>query len=261
MKEVNQENNVLDEEYLDCLIKLAFDLDDLEKEQQIREEAKDDELAPDEFTSRRIWQMAQEKMDRYEQEQKRSRRRNAARRIVPQVLKIAACLLLAVSIGVPVVIASSAEIRSRVIQMLMSIDQKNQVATIRFEENPDAAFSVPADWTGDYYPSYIPEGMEIIWSNDIFPQVEYADKSKNDDEKPFFSYEEQQEQNMVLAGTEDTLISHAEIGGREASIFDYGNSVMTIVWQNDERMFTLSCRNMDRDEVLKVADSVRKIIR
>ena len=261
MKEVNQENNVLEEEYLDCLIKLAFDLDDLEKEQQVREEAADDEMAPDEFTSRRIWQMAQEKMDRYEQAEKRSRRRNTARRVVPQVLKIAACLLLAVSIGVPVVIASSAEIRSRVIQMLMSIDQKNQVATIRFEEDPDAAFSVPADWTGDYYPSYIPEGMEIIWSNGIFPQVEYAELSKNEAERPFFYFAESKENSQTLAGTEETTFTDTEIGGRAARIFDYGDSVMTIVWQNDERMFTLSCRNMDRDEALKVAGSVRKIIR
>ena len=33
MREVNTENNILEEEYLDCLIKLAFDMDDAEKEQ------------------------------------------------------------------------------------------------------------------------------------------------------------------------------------------------------------------------------------
>ena len=68
MREVKTEKNILEEEYLDCLIKLAYDMDDMDKEQQIMAEAEDDELAPDEFTVRRTWQMAQEKMNRLEQE-------------------------------------------------------------------------------------------------------------------------------------------------------------------------------------------------
>ena len=37
----------LDEEYLDLLIKLAFDLDDLEKSQQIMEESEDHSVSVD----------------------------------------------------------------------------------------------------------------------------------------------------------------------------------------------------------------------
>lgn len=54
----------IEEEYLDHLIKLAFDLDDLEKEQQILEEAKRNDSGPDEETMRRTWQAAMEKLDR-----------------------------------------------------------------------------------------------------------------------------------------------------------------------------------------------------
>ena len=60
----NNEYSKIEEEYLDHLIKLAFDLDDLEKEQQILEEAENSDSGPDEETLRRIWQAAQEKMDR-----------------------------------------------------------------------------------------------------------------------------------------------------------------------------------------------------
>ncbi len=55
----------IEEEYLDHLIKLAFDLDDLEKEQQILEEAGRNPSVPDEETLRRIWRTVQEKMDRH----------------------------------------------------------------------------------------------------------------------------------------------------------------------------------------------------
>ena len=54
----------IEEEYLDHLIKLAFDLDDLEKEQQILEEAKRNDSGPNEETMRRTWQAAMEKLDR-----------------------------------------------------------------------------------------------------------------------------------------------------------------------------------------------------
>ena len=54
----------IEEEYLDHLIKLAFDLDDLEKEQQILEEAKRNYSGPDEETMRRTWQASMEKLDR-----------------------------------------------------------------------------------------------------------------------------------------------------------------------------------------------------
>ena len=262
MKEVIQENSGLEEEYLDCLVKLAFDLDDLEKEQQVREEAADDEMAPDEFTSRRIWQMAQEKMDRYEQEEKRSRRRSAVKRIVPQVLKTAACLLLAISIGVPVVIASSAEIRSRVIQMLISIDQEKQQVNFDLAEDPDKSFAVPAEWNGEYYVSYIPEGMAMVWFENNPAQVEYADLSESGEAKRFFNFEELSVLDGAASGTEGGTVTYAEIGGRQACVIEYSeDNAVSITWQNDEKMFKLFSRNMTVDETLTIARNVRKIIR
>ena len=62
-EEINSFSKI-EEEYLDHLIKLAFDLDDLEKERQIRQEAEGSPSAPDEETLRRIWRTVEEKMDR-----------------------------------------------------------------------------------------------------------------------------------------------------------------------------------------------------
>lgn len=264
MREVNTENNILEEEYLDCLIKLAFDMDDAEKEQQIKAEAKDDELAPDEFTVRRTWQMAQEKMDRQEQEEKRIKRRNAVRRTVPQVLKIAACLLLAISIGVPVVIASSAEIRARVIRMLTSFDQENQQVNFVFEENTDASFAVPAEWDGDYFMSWIPDGMTVIWPDSPGGcDIEYADLEEKDAAKRrFLAFSELSEKAGAASGTEDAVVSYADIGGREACVIEYTEDRgISITWQNDEKMFALGCRNITKDEAIQIARNVRKIIR
>ena len=65
MGEGKHDFSAIEEEYLDHLIKLAFDLDDLEKEQQILEEAGRNPSVPDEETLRRIWRTVQEKIDRH----------------------------------------------------------------------------------------------------------------------------------------------------------------------------------------------------
>ena len=52
------------EEYLDYLIKLAFDLDDLEKVQAIDAAAETEFPAPDEESVQRAWQMFLEKINR-----------------------------------------------------------------------------------------------------------------------------------------------------------------------------------------------------
>ena len=261
MREVKTEKNILEEEYLDCLIKLAYDMDDMDKEQQIMAEAEDDELAPDEFTVRRTWQMAQEKMNRLEQEEKKKKRISAVRRAVPQVMKIAACLLLAVCIGVPVVIASSAEIRSRVIRMLLNIDPESNVAYFDFAEDPEQGFAVPADWLGQYFISSVPAGMEMVSCNPDAVTVEFADPEGENGVKRGFEFAELSEAEGSVAGTKGASMKAVDINGREGSLFEYPErGSVAVMWQNDEKMFTLNCWNMTADEALAVARSVRKII-
>ena len=261
MSEKKTDFNIMEDEYLDCLIRLAYDLDDLEKEQEIMEEAENGTAVPDEVSVRRAWNMAREKMDRYEQEEKTRKRRAAVRRTVPQVLKIAACLLVAVSIGVPVVIASSAEFRSRVIQLLVNIDRENNVATFDFAENPDASFAVPAEWTGDYFISWIPEGMEEVRLGTYTPLVEYRDGKDRG-----FSFSEKYEATSTVVDLEKQGVREVSLNGVPASLFEGTTDdgkvhTVTVMWSNDERLFEVCCNDMEADEALKIAGSVRKIIR
>ena len=77
MDEKIREYPDIEEEYLDLLIKLAYDMDDLDKEQQIREEAEEASAGPDEQTIAQTWQTAREKIDRFEKEEKQRARRAA----------------------------------------------------------------------------------------------------------------------------------------------------------------------------------------
>ena len=250
----------IEEEYLDLLIKLAYDMDDLDKEQQIREEAEEASAGPDEQTIAQTWQTAREKIDRFEKEEKQRARRAAFRRTAPQVLKIAACLLLVMFLSVPVVLATSAEFRSRVINLLYSIDHENQVAHFEFTEDPGASFTVPAGWTGDYFLSYIPEGMELTEQSELFASVNYRDTSGRG-----FAFSENDDGVSMATGTEGQTVRPVDINGSEGVLIegympDGKERTVTLVWSREEKWFELSCHGLEADEALKMARSVRKII-
>jgi len=256
----------LDEEYLDLLIKLAFDLDDLEKAQQIMDNTDAGSVTLGEKSIELIWKTAQEKAERIKQLKKREQRRNNARRVIPQVLKFAACILIVFSLGVPVVIASSAEVRSKVIQMLVNIDRKNNVAYYDFVENSDLAFTIPEGWTGKYFIAQIPEGMEIVRTLEQIPLIEYQDVSESATVYRGFSFSEWREGGGLGSGTEDMKSYIADVNGIPATVLEgYSSdgkfSIIEVTWANDERMFDVTCNDMTVDEALAIARSVRKIIR
>ena len=261
MSEEIREYTDLEEDYLDLLIRLAYDMDDLDKTQQILAETEEEVSAPDEETIRRTWQAAEEKIDRLEKEEKRRNRVTAFRKAVPQVLKIAACLMLALCITVPVVLASSAEFRSRVIELLMNVDRENEVVHFDFVENPDASFAVPGAWNGDYFISWVPEGFEETWCSQFTSSVSYSDA-----EGHRFTFSENDEGVSMGAGLETQDVRETDINGSTAYIMSgYTNDgavhTVTVVWPREDKWFELVCNDMTMEDSLRVAESVRKIIR
>ena len=250
-------------EYLDHMIRLAFDLDDLDKTRQILKDTGYDFSEPDEETLQRIWQSAQAKMDRYEAAKNRRERRKSFRRGISQALRIAACLLLALSLSVPVVLAVSPDFRSRVIKLLASFDRENEVAHFEFSEKPEESFAVPGDWTGGYYISGIPEGMTMVRCDPHIPEAEYRD---NGDSGRRFVFSELAEGGISETGLSGTTVRHTEINGlsavtAEGTAGSGDSGTVTVFWSNGEKMFSLACRGIPAEEALKIAGSVQKIIR
>ena len=255
----------IEERYLDQLIKLAFDLDDLQKAQQIIMMANRETDLPDEETISRIWQLAQDELNRLEKDTLSEKRRKRIKQFVPQFMKIAACILIIFSLAVPVVIASSAEFRSKVIEMLINIDHDNNVAYFDFIENGDASFAVPEGWIGDYYISYIPEGMEVCRYSAENLYIEYADTSETTSSSRGFSFMECNEGDGVAAKTDDAIFSIIDVNGYTACMIEHESTdeanYVGLTWSNEEKMFDLSCYDMDVNEVMAIARSVRKVIK
>ena len=129
------------------------------------------------------------------------------------------------------------------------------------EENPEATFAVPAAWNGQYYTSWVPEGLEMNWCSQFSSSVSYGDAAGRR-----FMFSENDDGSALGAGLETQSISHVDINGSTAYILsghtnDSAVRMLTIVWSRDEKWFELSCSNLTVEESLKIARNVRKIIR
>ena len=249
----------LQEQHLDMMIGLAFDLDDAEEALRLSDEP-DPALTPqEEEQADTILQRVLARLDERERAARRQRRREAMKRWIPRIIEVAACLALVLAIAMPVAVANSTAFRSRVLQLLFVHDEEKGAMHFYFSEDPDAAFDVPEEWTGNYFPSYFPEGFSFYRTMPEIQAVEYQNQESNQ-----IYFTELTEDATISTGTDDSEIFYVEMHGTEAQVIDgysYGVHVVSVTWANDTNMFYVLSYNVDTNEAINVARSVREIVK
>lgn len=258
---LNIDMTEMQEQHLDLMIKLAFDMEDAEEVQRILAEPDPELSAEDEAFTNAIFANA---LDESEQRHKQERRQRYAvnvRRIFPRLVEIAACLILVVAVAAPVALASSAAFRTKVMQLLMEMDNEKGEAYFNFVEDDNAEFWVPEGWQGSHFPSYIPEGYQIYAFDPFFTSIEYRNAENHQ-----LYFDECDEDTTMMAGTENSTISSLTISGHPGYLID-GIAIdgvthaVTLVWQNDTKWFSITGFGVSTNEVITVATSVKEIIK
>lgn len=249
----------LQEHHLDAMLKLAFDHMDAKEVQQLVDEP-DPELTPqEEEMADEIFLMALAKVDKQEKEVRQRKRNSSLKRAFPRILQSAAAIILVFAIATPIAFAYSAEFRSRVMRLIIEIDQSKGEAHYSFSEDADAAFLVPEGWLGVYFPSYIPDGFSVWRVDEYMAAVEFRSL---DGAQIYFG--EFGESTGSTVGTEDTDIRYIDIQGSKAQIIDGNtetNHTVTITWANDTNMFMVATNGVATDLAIEIAQSVKKIIK
>ena len=122
---------------------------------------------------------------------------------LPKIGQIAAVLIAVITIAGGIAIATSHTIRVQVMKLLIHIDE--QCTELRFVEDTEASFEIPTEWKGEYYPSYIPEGLTV---NTVYPwlgdsSVEFINKETGNLQIAYSEYNTSTETNI---DTEDTVV-------------------------------------------------------
>ena len=199
------------------------------------------------------------RLDEREKAARQQRRREAMKRWIPRVIEVAACLALVLAIAMPVAVANSTAFRSRVMQLLFEHDEENGEMRISFSEDPDAAFDVPEEWTGNYFPSYFPDGFSFWEMNTYIQAIEYRNSEGN---QIFFT--ELADNATGSIGTDNTEVTYVDLNGSVAHVIE-GDAdevyMVAITWANDTNWFVVMTYGIDKNEALNVARSVREIVK
>lgn len=250
----------LQEQHLNMMIKLAFDMEDAEEVQEILEESDPVLTADEEMFANAIFMEA---MNASEQQNKREKRQQYAahiRKVIPRLVEIAACLILIAALATPVALASSAAFRAQVMQLLMELDNERGEAYFSLVEDENVEFWVPEGWRGTHYPCYIPEGFNVYDFDSFFTFIEYRNEQRG---QLFFA--EYTSGASLVTGTENANVSALTVNGSkgylvEGTASDGVTHTVTLIWQSDAKWFCVTGYDIDTNEVLMVASSVKEIV-
>ena len=253
----------LQEDHLDMMIKLAFDLEDNEAAQRLLE-APDPPLTPEEAKlADEILALAFARADAQNKQTRQHKFAQTARKVLPWVVNTAACIILLLAMATPIALANSATFRSRVMQLIMELDEEKGEAYFRLVQDEIASFDVPEGWCGNYFPSYIPDRFTIYDYDSTFP-LPFIEFRNAEDNQIFF--QEFDEYAEMWAGTDNSTIRNVDINGATAVLIEGYTSdnvtwAVTITWQNDTNWFSITTFGLPTDEALRIARSVRRIVK
>ena len=234
--------------HLDYMLRLAFMYEDVlmanEAEKARRREYSKEEKAM--FKAAFI--RAKEKYRQEEKQRVREKRNRVIREHVKKAMKVAAGILVIISLIAPFAIANVEYIRVRVMKLLIEIQEDH--TDISIQEDEAASFDVPVEWRGEYFPSYIPEGYSMSKIYKIFDHIEY--ENQEGDRISFIEYTEDTE---IGADSEDAEISYSQINGNTAIVIHKGD--WQIIWTNGEKIIEVIAD--DYDVAMKVANSVKRV--
>lgn len=249
----------LQEQHLDAMIGLAFDLEDVEEAMRLSSEPDPALTSQEEKQAEAILQTVLARLDEREKAAQQQRRKSRLKRWIPRVIEVAACLALVLAIAMPVAVANSSALRSRVLQLLFEQDEEQGLMRFVFTDDPEAAFDVPEEWTGNYFPSYFPDGFSYWGMNPYMQSAEYRDDEGNQ-----IFFREFSEDTSGSAGTDNSEVTYIDLHGTTAQMIDgdsLGIHTVTITWANDTNWFVVNTNDVDTDEAIAVARSVREIVK
>ena len=174
--------------------------------------------------------------------------------VVPRTMRFAVAALGILCIGLTTAFASSETFRVRVFSMFA--EDHGQYTAIGLREDEQKAFDVPNGWEGMYYPTYIPDGFEVINVENLSEQIFLISFENKNNE--YLTFEEMTEDAESNIDTENAQVYYTEIHGNTALVS--AKADLTIVsWNEQNRILSVVFDGDVEEDALKVAKSVTRI--
>lgn len=174
--------------------------------------------------------------------------------VVPRTMRFAVAALGILCIGLTTAFASNETFRVRVFSMFA--EDHGQYTAVRLQEDKQKAFDVPAEWEGIYYPTYIPDGFDVVNVENLSEQIFLISFENKNNE--YLTFEEMTEDAESNIDTENAQVYYTEIHGNTALVSVKAD--LTIVsWNEQNRILSVVFDGEVEEDALKVAKSVTRI--
>ena len=221
-------DKAIKEAHLDYLLHLAFMYEDGLMTNEAAADSRRSFSTEEEAAFSRAYSKARERTIIVRKVKQRLNRKNAMRRNFRKWINVAACIILLLGVATPFAVANIEFIRVRVMRLLIDIQEDR--TNVSIQEDMSASFFVPAEWKGQYYPSYLPEGYSLSLLPENYCIAVF--NNANGDEIVFEEYNEYDE---VVVDSEDSHVAYGQINGNVAFIVEKKNS--QIIWCNGSHLF------------------------
>lgn len=244
--------DLMKEEHLDTLISLAFQLDSARIIEQLEKESEQAFSSKEEQITRQAMVSAYEKLRQQELNAYRSRGADRRHRRLMRAIEILACIVLVIGISAPVAVANIETLRLRIMEFLVSFDTEKESADIQYSDET----SIPADWEGEYYPTFLPEET-------LAGEIDPIRKTKivfTLDNNATIIFSENDSDGFSSLGTENEDALSIDINGNGGQMWEVYEQehYIRMIWDIDERWFMLETKNLDQNIVHMIAESVKK---
>jgi len=252
MENKEVKNETLRDEHLDALIRLAFRREEERTYQQLMEENQQEYTTEEAAQKDAIFARAMEKFAAQEKQRKKRERVLRLKRSVPRIINVAACLVLVLCIAAPIAVARVEFIRVRVMKLLAEIQEDHTCLSLA--ENDEEAFWIPADWHGEYYPSYLPDDFLISWKSSLYNEIMWRNEAGD-----IIHYNESYEGDVISVDSSDARITDITLGGNEGLMIE-DDGKTTVAW-NDGEVYFVIWTTLSADECIEIASSVKRIVK
>lgn len=198
-------------------------------------------------------------IDKYFRKQKTKR---FFKKTLPRILQAAAAVFAVAVVFGGAAIAFNQNVRVNIMKIVLQDNPK--FLSIDMAEDQNASFDVPATWLGDYYPSYIPEGMRlrqlicqpgipggsvVFGGDEEFPKVDFTELS--DSGRMNVDSENATQENITINGYPALLLEKTTTFPKRQLKF--------IIWCDGYRNLVVSSIELPREELIRFAEGIRRI--
>ncbi|MBE5779414.1 MAG: DUF4367 domain-containing protein [Clostridiales bacterium] len=188
---------------------------------------------------------------------RRQKIKNFFGKTLPKAAQIAAIFIAIVAVAGSVAIAASRTVRVHVLKLLTKAEP--EYTSLHLVEDKHSSFDVPAEWTGDCYPAYIPDRFEILQVL-CYPGIPGAEVTFTNRENGAceLTYYENGLNSAMNIDTEGASLEEVEVNQYAATLIAEEDR-HTIFWSDGRHIFHITTLHSSREEIIRIAESVTTI--